>query len=149
MHSGGCRGTAALRRDCLFFSVVDLEHRIELRQLEQLHDALGRIDENQLSILGCELAEVAHQLADAGGVDVIDLREVDDHVRIFILQDVFERGGEELCAFTELDQPLYVENREVLGVLLLDNHFAQPDGSKSEAMDCSYSNDAIHAAEPE
>src|SRR5437870_2380294 len=82
---------AALRRDRFLFGVVDLEHRVEFRELEQLHDPLGRIDEDQLSILGRELAEVADQLTDAGGVDVVDLREVDDDVGALVLEHVLER----------------------------------------------------------
>src|SRR5205085_8290486 len=76
---------AALRRDRFLFGVVDLEHRVELRELEQLHDPLGRIDEDQLSILGRKFSEVADELTDAGGIDVIDLREIDDDVGALVL----------------------------------------------------------------
>src|SRR5437868_1945556 len=67
---GALGRASALRRHCFFLGVVDLEDRVELRELEELEDSLGRVDEDQLAVLRRELAEVADELADAGGVDV-------------------------------------------------------------------------------
>src|SRR5205807_3758847 len=114
-------GRPALRGDRLFLAVVDLEHCIELRELEQLLNPLGGVDEDQFTVLGREFAEVSDQLADAGGVDVVDLREIDDDVRALVLEHVLERGGEELGAFTELDESFDIQDREVLEVLLFDD----------------------------
>src|SRR5206468_496139 len=80
------RGRPALRRDRLFLASVDLEHRIELGELEQFLDPFGWVDDDQLAVLRSELAEVANELADSGRVDVVDLREVDDDVRRLVLQ---------------------------------------------------------------
>src|SRR5437870_13729385 len=120
------RAAAAFGGDRFFFVAVDLEDGVELGELEELLDALGGVDEDQLAVLGGELAEVADELTDAGGVDVVDLGEVDDDVRALVLEDVFERGGKELGALAELDQPFHVENREIVEMLLFYDHQGPP-----------------------
>src|SRR5205085_11471015 len=67
------RGRPALRRNRFVLAAVDLEHRVELGELEELLNSLARVDEDQLAVLGRELAEVANELADAGRGDVVDL----------------------------------------------------------------------------
>src|SRR6185369_6782706 len=79
--------------------------------------------------------------------DVVDLGEVDDHVRALVFENVFERRGEELRGLAELDQAFDVQNGEVVDVFLFDDHAANP--SKSEAMNGSDCYDAVHSAEAE
>src|SRR6185436_1896920 len=114
----------ALRGYCFLFRVVDLEHGVELRELEQFLDALRRVDENQLAVLIRELAEVADQLTDARRVDVVDLREVDDDVRALVLEHILESRREELRALPQFDQTFHVEDREIVHVLLFYDHSA-------------------------
>src|SRR5258708_10629840 len=146
---------AALRGDCFFLGVVDLEHGVELSELEELEDALGRVDQDQLAVLARELSEVTNQLADAGRVDVVDLGEVDDHVRTLVFEHVLESRREELRALAQLDEPFHVQNGEVLGVLLLDDQPGPPaletasDASKSEAMNGTGRHHSVHPAEAE
>src|ERR1051326_3712144 len=131
-HAGSLlrRRRPALRRHRLILGVVDLEHRVEGREVQELLDALRRVDEDQLSVLRRELAEVSDELTDAGRVDVVDLREVDDDVRALVLQHVLERRREKLRALAELDETFDVENREVVEMLLFDDHQVLPSVRK-------------------
>src|SRR4029079_1339226 len=67
-------------------------------------------------------AEVADQLADAGRVDVVDLREVDDHVSLVVGEGALQGPGAQLGALAQLDHALHVQQREASDVALFDDH---------------------------
>src|SRR5207302_8689999 len=85
-----CRGAGAAARPRLLGgllgveggveAVVDGEQPVELRDRQQLADAVRRVDEDELAVAVAEAAEVTDQLADARRVDVVDAREVDEDV---------------------------------------------------------------------
>src|SRR6185503_4517684 len=103
-------------------AVVDGEQAVELRDRQQLADAVRGVDEDQLAVAVAEAAEVADQLADAGGVDVVDAREVDEHVALVLLQRALQGLGEELGALAELDDALDVEQGGILDAAFFDDH---------------------------
>ncbi len=71
--------------------------------MSSLLDAVGRADQDQLAFALGETPEVAHQLADAGRVDVVDLREVEQDVPLVFVERTFEALGQELGALAQLD----------------------------------------------
>src|SRR5688572_13264384 len=107
-----------------FEAVVDREEPVELGDGEQLADAVGGVDEDELAVAVAEAAEVADQLADPGRVDVVDAREVDQDVAVVLLERPLQRLGEELRALAELDDSLDVQQRRVLDTALLHDHGA-------------------------
>src|SRR5579863_8458041 len=114
---GGMRGNRRVHR------IVGEEQAVEARHAQQLADALRGIDQHQLALEAAEAPEVADQLADAGGIDVVDAAEVDDHVSLIVGQGAVQGLREELRALAELDHPLDVEQRDApLQLALLDDH---------------------------
>src|SRR5258706_2368168 len=102
--------------------VEDLEHRVELGDLQQGQDAVRRLDQGHLALAVLELLQVADQFAEAGRVHVVDRFEVDHHRAGLVVEDLLEIAGELASTLTELDDTLDVEDGDVVHAVLDDVH---------------------------
>src|SRR5579864_7766075 len=119
-----------MRGDRRVHGVVGEEELVQAGHLQQLADAVRRVDQQQLALEAAETPEVADQLADPSRVDEVDAAEVDDHVSLVVGQGAVEGLREELGALAELDHALDVEEREApVQLALLDDH--GPMGGRS------------------
>src|SRR5687767_2275792 len=67
--------------------VVQLEHRIELRHLEQLADLRAGVDELRLAAFLLRVGQSADEGAQAGAVQEPDALQVDEEVDLALLQE--------------------------------------------------------------
>ncbi len=93
---------------CRVFVREYLENLVQSKDFEEPRDTLGRVDQNHLPVLSCELGEVSNELADSRAIDVVDPSEVDHDVRRFVAQDVLQCLREKLGALSQPDSPLDV-----------------------------------------
>src|ERR1700694_4380590 len=92
------RPGSPLRGERRVHRVVGGEQLVQARDLQQLADAVGGIDQDPLALEAAEASQVADQRADARRIDEVDAAEIDDHVPLVIRERAVEGLGEELRA---------------------------------------------------
>jgi hypothetical protein len=80
------------------FVIFDVEDGVELGDVEHVLDFLGEAEELEFTAGVADGGEAADQFADAGGVDVIDMGEVEDDF-FLALGDELADGVAELSGF--------------------------------------------------
>src|SRR5262249_39701378 len=115
--------------------IVGGKQLFETGHVQELSDALGGVDQDQLPFRAAEAPQVAHQLTDTRRIDVVDAGEVDDDVATVVRERALQGLGEKLRAFGELDDPFHIEKGESFELAFFDDHlgWARLSGNESLA----------------
>jgi len=93
------------------FFGLNVEDGVEPRDLEDVVDALGQVQEFQLAAGGADSGESADQFADAGAVDIVHVGEIQQDL-LFSRGDQFLDGvAEGRASFTESDSTTEIDDR--------------------------------------
>jgi len=104
------------------FVVFDVEDGVELGDVEDVLNFLGEAEEFEFAAGVADGGKAADQFADAGGVDVIDVSEVEDDFFLTI-GDKLADGVAEFSGFVaESDASVKVEDGYVADFARCDDH---------------------------
>jgi hypothetical protein len=82
---------------------MNFEDRIELGDLQEILDALGKVEELELTLLTGDGGVAVDEFADAGGVNVADFTEIQEELLVAGGDEVFDSIAEKGGAFAEGD----------------------------------------------
>src|SRR6185295_2520726 len=114
------RGSEAL--DGLGFGIEGLEHRQQLRDREQVRDALGQIEELEASALPAHGRISADHFSKARAVHVRHIGEVQQEFAATLVEQAVHLVFQKLVALSQGDLPLEIEHYHVANRAFLDVH---------------------------
>src|SRR6266536_2144619 len=83
---------------------VDLEERVEIRDPKKTCNPPARIDENELAVLRFHAVQCAHQDSDGGGIQILEVGQVEDHGTRPLVRRALESSLELMNALARLRQ---------------------------------------------
>ena len=104
------------------FAVVGFEHGQQLRDREQIRDALGEVEELQSPTLSTDRRIRTYDLTKTRTVDVWDTGEVQDDLLVTIQDKAVDLIFQNLVAFAERHLSREVQDDDVSGRTFLDLH---------------------------
>jgi|SRR5271157_1881946 len=86
---------------CSSFVVLDLEDGVELGDLQQVVNVLAEVHQLEMPALVAQRGVAAHELADAGAVDVADGREIQQDVDVVLACQLANDVAQDAGAFAQ------------------------------------------------
>src|SRR6185437_14900428 len=94
--------------------VLDIEDRIKFRDLEQIVDFFGQIEQLQLTALIADRGEGTDQFADPRAVNVGNIAQVQQDLLLSLAQQVANRVAEHHTAFSQSDAATHVHDGDAV-----------------------------------
>src|SRR5579863_4148621 len=107
-------GSAAEGRDGPGLVVLDVEDGVQLRDLKQVVDFLGEVQQLQLATLIADGGEGADQLADTRAVYVADIAQVQQDFLLPLAQQVLNGVAQNDTALAQGDSPAQVDDGDAV-----------------------------------
>src|SRR5579885_3162449 len=85
------------------FVIFHVEDGIKLRNLQQIMDLLREVEQLKLPTLIADRRKCAHQLSDAGAVDISDITQVQQDLLLALAQQLTDLVAQHDAAFAERD----------------------------------------------
>src|ERR671917_1354945 len=104
--------------------VEGVEDGQELGDAEQVANLLRQLEELQLPALALDGGEAGDQLADAGGIDVADVGQVEQNLLLVLFDQAAHGAAERDAALPDGDLAVHVEDGHVPGLALADVQFS-------------------------
>jgi len=98
------------------FVVFHIEYGVELRDLQQVVDSLGQVQQFDLAVLLFGSGEGTDKFADTGAVDIVHLAKVQQDPFLPLGKEVVHGITQSYAAFTEGDSTLEVDDRDAIGL---------------------------------
>src|SRR4051794_37635883 len=92
-----------VRRNGCGFVVLHVKYRVELRDLKQVMDLLGQVQELELAAFFANRGESADQFSNAGAVNVCDVAKVEKDLLFTLAEDFANSVAQNHAAFAESD----------------------------------------------
>src|SRR5262249_37467455 len=106
----GNSGNLFERLDRGRFVVLNIENSVELRNLQQVVDLLGQIEQFQVAALVTDRSEGTDQLANAGAVNIGDIAKIQKDFSLSFAEEVLHRLAQHGAAFAQGDTAAQVHN---------------------------------------
>ena len=92
------------------FVVLHVKNGIQLRDLQQIVNLFGEVQQFQFAALVTDGGEGADQLADAGAVDIANIPQVQQNLLLSFAEQVFDGIAQNNAAFAESDSSTQVDD---------------------------------------
>src|SRR5262249_42722662 len=119
-HGPTARRSKALDRFGL--GIVGLEHRQQLGDREQVLDLFGQVEELEAPALAADGGVAAHDLAQAGRVDVGHFGKVQQDLGLTGIHQLGHGIPQGVVPFAYEDLPVQIQNDDVIDLALDDLH---------------------------
>jgi hypothetical protein len=105
------------------FVVFDVEDGVELGDVEDVLNFLGEAEELEFAASVADGGEAADQFADAGGIDVIDVGEIEDDFFLALGDELADGVAEKSGFVAESDASGNVDDGNVADIASGDGHW--------------------------
>jgi hypothetical protein len=107
---------------CGEFVVFNVKHGVELRDIQNVMDLLGKVEQLEISACVADSGKAADQLTDAGGIDKIDICKVKDDLLLTLGDKIPHRLAQALGLVTQSDPAFDIDDSDVTDFARSDSH---------------------------